>query len=129
MRAQVVVVDDDEENCHALCELLAAEGFGTVPFLDGEAAWSAIRRRHVLPDAVVADVRMPGLDGIGLLARLKAHDAETPVILVSAFPDASLWAKARGLGASDIFPKPIHGATLAKALRASIARRRARSTR
>jgi two-component system C4-dicarboxylate transport response regulator DctD len=129
MRAQVVVVDDDEENCQALCELLGAEGFGIVPFLGGEAAWSAIRGGHVLPDAVVADVRMPGLDGIGLLARLKAHDAEMPVILVSAFPDPSLWARARGLGASDIFPKPIQGEALAGALRACIALRRTRSTR
>jgi two-component system C4-dicarboxylate transport response regulator DctD len=127
MQAQVAVVDDDEANCQALCELLGAEGFAAVPFLDGEAAWSAIRSGCVAPDAVVADVRMPGLDGIGLLARLKAHDSKMPVILVSAFPDTSLWARARGLGASDIFAKPIRGKALAEALRACIAPRRTRS--
>jgi two-component system C4-dicarboxylate transport response regulator DctD len=129
MQAQVVVVDDDEANCQALCELLTTEGFGAVPFLNGDEAWAAIRSGRVTPDAVVADVRMPGLDGLGLLARLKAHVAETPVILVAAFPDASLWAQARGLGASDLFPKPIRGEALAAALRAGIALRRARSTR
>ncbi len=122
----VVVVDDDAENCQALSELLAAEGFEVFPFTSGAAAWSAIQSGRVSPEAVIADVRMPGFDGVALLNALKGAHADTPVILVSAFPDESVWREAIRLGAEDVFPKPIRGHALAETLRAAIYVRRGR---
>lgn len=117
MKPQVVVVDDDSENCHALSELLAAEDFAPLAFEAGDAAWSAMGNAQVPPDAVVIDVRMPGLDGVALLKRIKARFPAIPVILVSAFPDDMLWSEGLRAGAADVFPKPIHGASLVRALR------------
>jgi DNA-binding NtrC family response regulator len=128
MQPRVVVVDDDAENCQALSELLAAEGFEVFPFTSGAAAWSAIQSGRVSPEAVIADVRMPSFDGVALLNALKGEHADTPVILVSAFPDESVWREAIRLGAEDIFPKPIRGHALAETLRTAIHLRRTRST-
>jgi CheY-like chemotaxis protein len=120
MKPQVVVVDDDAENCRVLSELLAAEGFDPLPFNDGETAWSAMETGQVRPDVVVADVRMPGLSGQGLLRRIKARFPAIPVVLVSAFADEEIWLEALEAGAADVFPKPIHGASLVRALRAAL---------
>ncbi len=116
MGRRIVVVDDDAENCHALGELLIAEGFEVISFLSGEGAWSAIVGGKLRPDVVVADIRMPDLDGVGLLRRIKANFADLPVILVSAFPDEAVWTEALQAGACDVFPKPIRGPALVRAL-------------
>lgn len=116
MRPRIVVVDDDAENCRALSELLAAEGFDPLSFESGETAWLAIASEQVRPDVVVADVRMPGLDGVSLLRRIKDRFSAIPVVLVSAFADEEVWSEGRQAGAIDVFPKPIQGASLVRAL-------------
>jgi DNA-binding response OmpR family regulator len=120
MKPKVLVVDDDAENCRALSELLAVEGFDPLAFESAEAAWSAMAREEVLPVVVVADVRMPGLDGVALLQRIKAQFPAIPVVLVSAFPDEQVWSEGLRAGAADVFPKPIHGASLVRALRGMV---------
>lgn len=117
MRPQIVVVDDDPENCRALSQLLVTEGFDALYFEGGEAAWSAMESGQARPDVVVADVRMPGLDGVALLRRIKAQFPSIPVVLVSAFADETAWRDGLQAGAADVFPKPIHGASLVRALR------------
>ena len=117
MPGYVVVVDDDAENCGVLSELLAAEGFDPLPYSDAETAWSAVTSEQVRPDAVVADVRMPGLGGVGLLRRIRTRFPALPVVLVSAFADEQAWSEGLREGAVDIFPKPIHGPSLVRILR------------
>lgn len=125
MKPRVLVVDDDAENCRALSELLTVEGFDPVAFESAEAAWSAMDQMEVRPDIVVADVRMPGLDGVALLRRIKARFPAVPVVLVSAFPDERAWSEGLRVGARDVFPKPIHGASLVRALRETVGGSRA----
>lgn len=121
MRPRILVVDDDPENCRALSELLCAEGFDPVPFHSGEAAWGAMETGRVQADVVVADVRMPGLNGVALLRRLKVRFPAIPVVLVSAFAEEEVWSDGLRAGATDVFPKPIHGASLVRALRHAVA--------
>jgi CheY-like chemotaxis protein len=116
MARRVVVVDDDAENCRALSELLRAEGFEAFSFLSGDEAWSAIESLELQPDVVVSDIRMPGLDGIELLRRLKARFAALPVVLVSAYPDHALWDEALRAGALFMLSKPIRGSALVEIL-------------
>ncbi len=120
MAAQVVVLDDDAESCRALSELLAAEGFEPLPFASGEAAWLAIESRHIRPDAVVSDIRMPGLDGVALLQRMRVNFPGIPVVLVSAFPDDHVWSDALRSGALDVVPKPIRASLLVPLLRDAV---------
>lgn len=121
MRPRILVVDDDPENCRVLSELLGAEGFDPVPFHNGEAAWKAMETGQVQADVVVADVRMPGLNGVALLRRLKARFPAIPVVLVSAFAEEEVWSDGLRAGATDVFPKPIHGGSLVRALRHAVA--------
>jgi DNA-binding response OmpR family regulator len=114
---RVLLVEDDPENCRAIGELLAAEGFEIDPFLQAEAAWNALVSQAVQPDVVVADVRMPGLDGVALLRRIRARFDSLPVFLVSAFADEELLSQGLKAGALEVFPKPIHGASLVRAIR------------
>ena len=113
---RVLLVEDDPENCRVIGELLAAEGFEIDPFLQAEAAWNALVSLAIQPDVVVADVRMPGLDGVALLRRIRARFDSLPVFLVSAFADEELWSQGLEAGATDVFPKPIHGASLVRAI-------------
>ena len=122
MGGQVVVLDDDAESCRALSELLTAEGFSAHSFASSEMAWSAIESRQVRPDAVVSDIRMPGLDGVTLLRRLRARFPGIPVILVSAFPDDGIWSEALRLGALDVVPKPIRAGLLVGLLQDAVGR-------
>jgi len=124
-----VVLDDDAESCRALSELLTAEGFFTHPFASSEMAWSAIESRQILPDAVVSDIRMPGLDGVTFLRRLRARFPGIPVILVSAFPDDRIWSEALRLGALDVVPKPIRAGLLVGLLHDAMRRGRDGSAR
>ncbi len=120
MGGQVVVLDDDAESCRALSELLTAEGFDALPFASGSTALSAIESRQIQPDAVVSDIRMPGLDGVEFLRRLRARFPGVPVILVSAFPDDRVWSEALRLGALDVVPKPIRAGLLVGLLREAV---------
>lgn len=120
MRPRVAVVDDDIENCQALSELLTTEGFDVVTFEGGEAAWSAMMNGQEQPSVVVADVRMPGLDGVGLLRRIRGRFPDIPVVLVSAFAEEAVWLEALAAGAVDVFPKPIRASALIPALRAAV---------
>ena len=121
MRPRILVVDDDAENCRALSELLGAEGFDPLPFDSGEAAWTAVASGQAQVDVVVADMRMPGLDGVALLRRIKDRFPAIPVVLVSAFAAEAGWSDGLRAGAADVFPKPIHGASLVRALRDAVA--------
>jgi len=127
MKPRILVVDDDAENCQALSELLTVEGFDPVAFASAEAAWSAMERGDIRPTIVVTDVRMPGLNGVALLQRITARFPGVPVILVSAFPDEQMWSEGLRSGAVDVFPKPIHGASLVRTLRELVGGSRAHS--
>jgi CheY-like chemotaxis protein len=84
MSSIVLVVDDDEDNIRILSTILLARGFEVRLARDGHGALESIRQQR--PDLIVLDVMMPGIDGIQVLAALRA-DAQTrgvPVILVTA---------------------------------------------
>ena len=126
MAPRIVVVDDDAENCRALSELLGTEGFDSLSFESGEAAWTAMASGTIQADVVLADVRMPGLDGVTLLQRIKARFPSIPVVLVSAFAEEEVWSAGLRAGATDVFPKPIHGASLVRALKDALGAGQAR---
>ena len=90
-----------------------------VTFEGGEAAWSAMTNGQEQPRVVVADVRMPGLDGVGC-SDGSTRFPDIPVVLVSAFAEEAVWLEALAAGAVDVFPKPIRASALIPALRAAV---------
>ncbi len=103
-RGKVYVIDDDEAMRDSLNLLLDAAGY-EVTLFD-----SAVKFLDHLPGlqfgCVVSDVRMPGLDGIELLKRLKAGHSTFPIVIMTGHGDVPLAVEAMKLGAVDFLEKP-----------------------
>ena len=101
----VLIVDDDAALREGLAETLADLGHRAEQAADGEAALRRIARGGV--DAVLLDLRMPGLDGMEVLRRLRARAEPPPVAVLTAVPTAANTIEAMRLGAVDHLAKPI----------------------
>ena len=103
-RGKVYVIDDDEGMRDSLDFLLGAADFHVTLFESAQHFLDA------LPDAsfgcVVSDVRMPGIDGIEMLKRLKASRSTFPVVIMTGHGDVPLAVEAMKLGAVDFLEKP-----------------------
>jgi two-component system, LuxR family, response regulator FixJ len=103
-RGKVYVIDDDDAMRDSLDFLLGAANFQVTLFESAQHFFDA------LPDAsfgcVVSDVRMPGVDGIEMLKRLKASRSTFPVVIMTGHGDVPLAVEAMKLGAVDFLEKP-----------------------
>jgi two-component system, LuxR family, response regulator FixJ len=103
-KGNVYVIDDDEAMRDSLSFLLESAGFDVTLFE------SALKFLDALPElafgCVVSDVRMPGLDGIELLKRMKARPGAFPIIIMTGHGDIPLAVEAMKLGAIDFLEKP-----------------------
>jgi two-component system NtrC family response regulator len=104
-RARVVVIDDEQNAAEALETLLREDGYDVARAHDGRAALSLLETFG--PDVVLTDLRMPGMDGLDLLSRVKESRPETLVILMTAYGTVKTAVKAMKLGAEDYLAKPI----------------------
>jgi DNA-binding response OmpR family regulator len=87
MTGTVLIVDDDHAVVAVLAEALTEAGFRVRIAYDGQMAMEAIS--HAGTDLVIADVRMPRLDGHALLRNLRDRPDPVPVLLISAWPGAT----------------------------------------
>jgi len=101
---RILVVDDEEPVRDVPCEYFESQGFGVEAAPDGEAALAALGRLR--PDLVLLDVRMPGIDGVEVLRRIRRADPDVPVIMVTANEDVALAKEMLKLGAFDYVAKP-----------------------
>jgi DNA-binding NtrC family response regulator len=101
----VLVVDDDAKIRESLSEALSDDVTEVRTAEDAERALSLIDER--LPDLVISDVRMPGLDGLALLKRLREHAPSVDVILMTAYDDMPTVVAAMREGAIDFLVKPL----------------------
>ena len=79
MSGTVLIVDDDPEAVRPFADWLQLQGYEVRTASDGEAAWPHVRS----VDAIILDARMPILDGLGFLRRLRADGEEVPVAIVT----------------------------------------------
>ncbi len=105
-RGSILVVDDEASARSALSEILADEGYSVRTASDGFRALQVVAEE--LPDVVVTDLKMPGMDGLTLLRKLKADAPECQVILMTAFGAVETAVKAMREGASDYVTKPLN---------------------
>ena len=106
VRSTILVVDDTLGSLKMLVEILQAEGCQVRPANSGALALTAVS--SWLPDLVLLDVRMPGMDGFEVCRQLKAQERtrDIPVIFLSAEVDQKERAEGLGLGAVDFINKP-----------------------
>ena len=101
---KVYVIDDDEAMRDSLDFLLDSSGFDVVLFENAQSFLDALP--NLALGCVVSDVRMPGIDGIELLKRMKALHSPYPVIIMTGHGDVPLAVEAMKLGAVDFLEKP-----------------------
>ncbi|XXX73791.1 sigma-54 dependent transcriptional regulator [Sorangium sp. So ce134] len=103
--ARVLVVDDEASARSGLEKLLRQEGYAVEAAADGAQALEVAAERP--PDVVVTDLKMPKMDGVTLLGKLREQDPALPVIVVTAFGDVSSAVQAMRAGAEDYLTKPV----------------------
>jgi FixJ family two-component response regulator len=114
----VAVVDDDELLRDALRRLLKASGLGAVSFESAEDLLNSGQLPEIA--CLIADVRMPGMSGLDLQARLKAERCPIPIIFITAHGDAKMRIQAMRDGAVEFLTKPFDNAVLLEMVRAAI---------
>jgi DNA-binding NtrC family response regulator len=110
----VLLVEDDADTREALVDTLADLGHSIEARADGEAALARLESANF--DAVLTDVKMPGMDGIELCRRLSGDRPSLPVLVMTAFGDVDSAMGALRAGAYDFITKPLTSERLAGAL-------------
>lgn len=114
MRNRVLIVDDELFFLEAIDEILSGAGYDTIRAVNGGEALEKIADPRV--SVVVLDVRLPDMDGISVLAKIRSERPELPVIMLSASTDQEIVLEALRLGASDYLAKPLHDEELVLAV-------------
>jgi len=116
----IAIVDDDESVQRALQDLIESDGlsafcFGSAEqFLDSEARHKAL--------CLIADIRMPGMSGLELHAKLKAEESRIPIIFITARGDDEMRIHAMREGAVEFLTKPFNDAVLLEMVHAAVKR-------
>lgn len=111
---------DDQEDIRLIGTMALEEAFEVVVASDGLEALEAARRGR--PDAIIADVEMPGLDGPGLLARLRAEPdlASIPFLFLTGHAASADRARLLRLGARGVLVKPFDPASFSEEIRRAL---------
>ena len=118
--AALLLVDDDAPIRRMLERTLTAEGYDVVAAADGGAALAAVERS--LPDAIVLDVSMPGMDGLAVTRRLRAKGLRVPILLLTARDAVHERVAGLDAGADDYLVKPFDVDELSARVRALLRR-------
>jgi two-component system, NtrC family, response regulator len=104
-KGRVVVIDDEVNAATALETLLKEDGYDVAKAHDARAGLALLERMDA--DVVLTDLRMPGMDGLELLARVKEMRPTTMVVVMTAYGTVKTAVKAMKMGAADYVSKPI----------------------
>ena len=103
MKIRILVIDDDEVACEFLQEALNRAGYEVRYFTSAKAALADNLSRY---DLLMSDIRMPGIDGLEFLKRVREQWPELPMILMTAYGSLETTMNALRLGAWDYISKP-----------------------
>ena len=104
-QARVLVVDDDPVVAKSIDRVLTGKGYAVITASDGPEALDKLANGKY--DAVFADIRMPGMDGLEVAARIKATQPWLPVVIVTGYGSPASEARARELGVAGFLHKPL----------------------
>ena len=126
-RPRILIVDDVNENLHALMNILR-DDYAIIAANTGERAIE-LAQRLPHPELILLDIKMPGMDGYSVLARLKSDPAtaQIPVIFVTALSEAADEARGLALGVADYITKPVNPDLLHLRIRIQLELQRHRS--
>jgi DNA-binding NtrC family response regulator len=119
--ANVLIVDDDVEMGKLVADIASDLGHAATSVSDPALALPAIERDNV--DLVITDVRMPSMDGVELVERIKAFDPRIAIIAMTAFGSIDTAVRAVRAGAYDYLPKPFQPKDMALRMERALERR------
>ncbi len=102
---RVLVVDDEPDAVELLQEFLTSKGYEVITAQGGEEALRSVKEDR--PHLILLDVRMPKMNGLEVLKRVKEIDREVGVIMVTAVNEEETGRQALSLGAFDYITKPL----------------------
>lgn len=112
---KILLVDDDADFRRTMGRLLSDRGYALSVAADGVQALASMEAG--VPDLVISDLRMPGMDGIELLQQVHRRFPNMPVVLMSAYAGAQDVADAFEYGAYGCLPKPVRVEALLAGIR------------
>ena len=103
---KVAIVDDEKDMRQSISQWLALSGFDTETYASAEDALKGLNPDY--PGIVVSDIKMPGMDGMQLLKKLRSVDSTLPVIMITGHGDVPMAVEAMRVGAFDFLEKPFN---------------------
>ena len=94
---KVAIIDDEKDIRDSISQWLSLSGYETQVFSDAESALTSITSEY--PGIVISDIKMPGMNGMGLLKRLMWMDSTLPIVLITGHGDVAMAVEAMHLGA------------------------------
>ena len=120
-KSRILLVDDEDEMRRSGAQALELFGLEVETFADAESVLELVG--YGFSGVVVSDIRLPGMDGMTLLQRVREMDAEIPVILVTGHADVQLAVSAMRAGVYDFIEKPFTAQQLAGVIRRAMVKR------
>lgn len=125
LTTSILVVDDNEANRTLARHALEDEGHHVVLAASGAEALACFAEQ--VPDCILLDVRMPGLDGFAVCEQIRERGFDTPVIFLTALRDVDTFDRAMKVGGDDFLTKPVNPAELVVRVQAGLKLRRLRA--
>ena len=116
----IAIVDDDESVQSALQDLIESEGLSALCFGSAEQFLDSGARDQAA--CLIADIRMPGMSGLELQAKLKAERCRIPIIFITAHGDAEMRTRAIRDGAVEFLSKPFDDAVILEVVHSALER-------
>lgn len=120
--ARIVVIDDDYAMRLSCRQILTKTGYAVDVFEDGAKGLEAVLAER--PDLVVVDLKMPGISGMDVIARVRGIDPDLVVVVITGYPTIGSAVEAIKAGAFDFLPKPFTPDELRVVVRRALGRRR-----
>ena len=113
--SKILIIDDEESNVRVLAMSLRMDDHDVLTAYSGEEGLAVFKAES--PELVLTDIKMPGMDGIEVLKRIKAQAPDAEVIIITGHGDIDNAIEALKFGASDFINKPVRGEVLAVAIK------------
>ena len=107
---KIAIVDDEQDMRQSIGQWLALSGFETETFASAGEALKNLSADY--PGIIVTDIKMPGIDGMQFLKKIKSIDSSLPVIMITGHGDVPMAVEAMRLGAFDFLEKPFNPDTM-----------------
>ncbi|MCI0527288.1 MAG: sigma-54 dependent transcriptional regulator, partial [Nitrospira sp.] len=118
---KVLIVDDEKDTCEILAHLINREGLQAIVSYSGDAAVKMVQSES--PDVLLVDFKMPGMDGMEVLQKVRALDEDLPVVLITGFANVRGAVDAIKAGAHDYLAKPFDNREVLRVVLRALAER------